>query len=251
MSARTYRGSRPYKYKRPVDSDLIELLLFFILPFIVVNSIIFFLATTKPKYELVVKGTNDYRTTEITFTIKSFMPLKEVTVKMDSEPVNLTKVGNKTYSATIDHNGSLEIYMKNFNNMALLDYEYIDILDNEAPIIEDYSFEDGILAFTITDTQSGVDFSSIIAHTPSGEDCLPLSVDTETGRISFQMDPSQRFTVSAKDMSGNEFLTTFSLNDHPEDGEAEGGIESGGDGGEGSSDGAGSGENGAESPASV
>lgn len=241
MNRHTYRSSRPYKYKRPMNSDLLELMLFYILPFIVVNSIIFFLATTKPKYELVIKGTNDYRTTDITFTIKSFMPLKEVTVKMDSEPVNLTKVGNKTYSATIDHNGSLEVYMKNFNNMALLDYEYIDILDNEAPSIEDYFFEDGILTFTIFDTQSGVDYSSITAHTPSGEERTPLSVDKETGRVVFQMDASQGFTVSAKDMSGNEFLTTFSLNGHQEgeSGAAGEGGEDGAEGSDGQEDGAG------------
>lgn len=237
MSGHTYRSSRPYKYKRPMDSELISLFLFYILPFILVNGIIFFLVTTKPKYELVINGTDDYRTTDITFTIKSSMPLKEVTIKMDSEPVNLTKVGKKTYSATIDHNGSLEIYMKNFNNMALLDYEYIDILDNEAPAIEDYFFEDGVLTFTIVDTQSGVDFNSIVAHDSSGAESRPFSADQETGRVAFYMDPSQSFTVSAKDMSGNEFLTTFSLNEHPEDGEADGsggteGDENGGENGQ-------------------
>ena len=104
MDRHTYRGSRPRKYKSAMDSELARLLLFYILPFIVVNGIIFFLVTTKPKYELVVEGTNDYRTTDITFSIKSIMPLKEVTVKMDSEPLNLVKVGKKKYKATIDHN---------------------------------------------------------------------------------------------------------------------------------------------------
>ncbi|MCI8887435.1 MAG: hypothetical protein HFG70_05040 [Hungatella sp.] len=210
MNRRTYRSSRPYKYKNYFDSDLVRLLLFYILPFIVVNGIIFFLATTRPKYELVVEGTNDYRTTEVTFTIKSIMPLKEVTIKMDSQPVDLVKVGKKKYRATIDHNGSLEIYMLNFNKMALLEYEHIDILDDEPPTIENASSEDGILSFTIRDTQSGVDFSSISATNPMGEFILPLSADKATGRVSFQMN-GQNLTVSAKDMSGNEFLTTFSL----------------------------------------
>lgn len=220
MDRHTYRSSRPYKYKNRMDSDLIRLLLFYVLPFVVVNGIIFFLATTKPKYELVVEGTNDYRTTDITFSIKSFMPLKEVTVKMDSEPLDLVKVGKKKYRATIDHNGSLEIYMKNFNSMALLEYEYIDILDNEAPSVDDCVFEDGILTFTISDTQSGVDFSSIIAHTAAGEEVLPLSVVQESGVVAFPMG-SEGLTVSARDMSGNEFLTTFSVNDPPETPEEE------------------------------
>lgn len=220
MDRHTYRSSRPYKYKNPVNSELLHLLLFYILPFVVVNGIIFFLVTTKPKYELVVEGTNDYRTTDITFSIKSVMPLKEVTVKMDSEPLNLVKVGKKKYRATIDHNGSLEIYMKNFNSMALLEYEYIDILDNEAPSVDDCVFEDGILTFVISDTQSGVDYSSIIGHTSSGEQVLPLSVAQESGVVAFPMD-SRGLTVSARDMSGNEFLTTFSVNEHEETPEEE------------------------------
>lgn len=214
MDRHTYRSSRPYKYHNTLDSDLIQLLLFYILPFILVNGIIFFLVTTKPKYEVVIEGTSDYRTTDITFTIKSVMPLKEVTIKMDAEPLDLVKVGKKTYRSTVNHNGSLEIYMKNFNGMALLEYAHIDILDDEPPAIEDYVSEDGLLSFTIIDTQSGVDYSSISALTSAGQQILPLNVDKATGRVSFQMDPNG-LSVSVKDMSGNEYLTTFSLNELP------------------------------------
>lgn len=212
MNRRTYNSSRQYKYNSFPSPDLIQLLLFFILPFIVVNSIIFFLVTTKPKYEVVIEGTNDYRTTDVTFTIKSIMPLKEVTIKMDSQPLDLIKVGRRTYRSTINHNGSLEIYMKNFNGMALLEYEHIDILDDEPPAIEDYVAEDGLLSFTVIDTQSGIDYSSISALTSTGQQVLPLSIDKATGRISFQMDPAG-LSVSIRDMSGNEYLTTFSLNE--------------------------------------
>ncbi|MCI8517883.1 MAG: hypothetical protein HFG75_13625 [Hungatella sp.] len=211
MNRRPYRSSRPYKYHGFLHSDLARLLLFYILPFVTVNGIIFFLVTTRPKYELVIEGTNDYRTTDITFTIKSVMPLKEVTIKMDSEPLDLEKVGKKKYRATITHNGSLEIYMKNFNDMALLDYEYIDILDNESPIIEDAVSEEGVLSFTVSDTQSGVDFTSICGITSTGEQILPLSADRTTGRVSFPID-SNGLIVQVKDMTGNEFQTTFSLN---------------------------------------
>lgn len=95
--------------------------------------------------------------------------------------------------------------------MALLEYERIDILDDEPPIIEDYTAEDGLLSFTIMDTQSGVDYSSIHAQTSSGQAVVPLSVDKSNGRVIFQM-AFDSLTVSAKDMTGNEYLTTFSLN---------------------------------------
>lgn len=131
---------------------------------------------------------------------------------MDSQPLDLVKVGRRTYRSTINHNGSLEIYMKNFNGMALLEYEHIDLLDDEPPTIEDYVAEDGLLSFTVIDTQSGIDYSSIFAQTSAGQQTLPLSVDKATGRVTFQMDPNG-LSVTVRDMSGNEYLTTFSLNE--------------------------------------
>ena len=42
MNRHTYRSSRPYKYKSFMDSELIHLLLLYILPFLAVNGVIFF-----------------------------------------------------------------------------------------------------------------------------------------------------------------------------------------------------------------
>ena len=36
-------------------------------------------------------------------------------------------------------------------------------MDDEPPTIEDYVAEDGLLSFTVIDTQSGIDYSSIFA----------------------------------------------------------------------------------------
>lgn len=207
----SYNGPRVSRSRGIHHSEFVHVLLFYILPFIIVNALIFFLVTTKPEYELTVAGTDDYRTTEITFTIKSHMPLKNVTIQMNSEPLDLVKTGKKTYTSTITHNGVIEIFMENFNGMTTAGYERIDILDDEPPTIEDYVSEDGILSFTVTDTQAGVDYDSIHALSDTGESISPLSIDKATGRISFQMDPDG-LTVSIKDLSGNEYLTTFSLN---------------------------------------
>ena len=68
MNQRTYRNLRPYKYNNSTSSDLIHLLLFYILPFIIVNAIIIFLATTKPDYGLTISGTNDYRCPKAPFS---------------------------------------------------------------------------------------------------------------------------------------------------------------------------------------
>lgn len=212
MSQRTtYRRSAIHRSSYSIlESDWFQLLLFYILPFIIINSIIFFLATTKPKYDLSVAETNDYRTTTVTFSIKSYLPLKEVTITLNSEPLDLKRTGKRTYTAVISTNGILDVYMKNFNGMSLSEYEVIDILDDGAPELVSYDVNEGILSLTVKDTQSGIDYTSLHATTPSGTVIQPLSVDQSNGLITFQLEP-EGLTVSIKDLSGNEYLPTFSV----------------------------------------
>jgi len=210
MNQRTYRRTASRKTSRFLDSQPVQLLLFYILPFIVVNALIFFLVTARPKYELVVGQTSDYRTTMVTFTIKSHLPLKNVTITLNSEPLDLVKTGNRTYQATISTNGILDVYMQNFNGMSISEYEVVDILDDSAPELVDYNMENDILTLVVKDTQAGIDYQTLHAITAAGEIVEPLSADKATGTISFQMDPGG-LTLSIKDLSGNEYQPSFSL----------------------------------------
>ena len=110
----------------------------------------------------------------------------------------------------ISTNGILDVYMKNFNGMSLSEYEVIDILDDGAPELVSYDVNEGILSLTVKDTQSGIDYTSLHATTPSGTVIQPLSVDQSNGLITFQLEP-EGLTVSIKDLSGNEYLPTFSV----------------------------------------
>lgn len=103
----------------------------------------------RPKYEVSIGQTNDYRSTVVTFSIKSYLPLKEVTITMNAEPLDLVRTGKRTYQATITNNGILDIYMKNFNGMSLSEYEVINILDDGAPELVSYSADEGILTLTV------------------------------------------------------------------------------------------------------
>ncbi len=214
MEQRPYRRTTVQKKENffhiLLEFPFVRPLLFYILPFIIINSTIFFLVTTKPKYEVVVAPTNDYRTTEVTFTIKSYMPLKTVTITLNSEPLNLVKVGNRSYRATISTNGILDIYMKNFNGMSLSEFEVIDILDDDPPDIESYEVEEGILTIVLNDTQSGIDYASLHAVNSQGEIKMPLSVDKNNRTAVFEMEP-EGMTLSIKDMSGNEYQPSFSV----------------------------------------
>ncbi len=210
MSQRTYRNAAARKKSDSKGSDFLQLLLFYILPFIVVNAIIFFVVTAKPKYELVVAPTEDYRTTTATFTIKSHMPLKNVTITFNEEPLNLVKVGKKSYQATITSNGILDVFMQNFNGMSVSNFEVIDSLDDEAPAITAYDMNEGQLTIVISDSLSGVDYDNLYGTAADGTVVAPATVDRTTGTVVFPIGDGG-LTVSIKDLSGNEYLPNFSV----------------------------------------
>lgn len=210
MNQHTYRKTTVRRRFASKSSDSLQLLLFYILPFIVVNGIIFFIVTAKPKYELVVAPTEDYRTTTATFTIKSHMPLKTVTITFNEEPLNLVKVGNKSYQATITSNGILDVFMQNFNGMSVSNFEVIDILDDEAPGITAYDMDESLLTITVTDSLSGIDYDSLYGTTPDGTVVPPTTLDPTTGTVVFPIGEGG-LTISIKDLCGNEYLPNFSV----------------------------------------
>ncbi|MBT9777392.1 hypothetical protein GPL15_12855 [Clostridium sp. MCC353] len=182
-------------------------LLFYILPFIVINGLIFFLVTTKPKCELVIGEDHDYLSTEIKLDIKSFLPTKDLTVTLDSEPLELEQVKKNSYKAVITKNGALDISVKSANGMTASIYEYVGILDDNPPSLNNSVVEDGILTFTIEDSQSGVNFDAIYATDSMGITIYPTSIDKATGTITFPID-SDGLTIYTSDLSGNQGQTT-------------------------------------------
>ncbi len=210
MEQRAYHRRTAQRRRSILSYEWVRLLLFYILPFVVVNLLIFFLVTCKPSCEVEVTGTDDYRTTEVTFTITSHMPLKNVTIRLDDEPLDLVQIGRKSYRSTITHNGILEIHMENFNGVAVTGYEVIDILDNQLPDVVNYSMEDGVLTLVVSDSQSGIDYDNLTASKSDGQIITPTSIDKNTGTVTFDMDPNG-LIVNLRDMSGNEYQPSFSV----------------------------------------
>ena len=199
MQQQPYRRTPAKKRHSILRLEWVRLLLFYILPFVVINLLIFFLVTTKPSYEVKIANTNDYRTTDVTFTITSFMPLRSVTITLDGEPLDLTQIGRRSYRSTVTRNGVLEIHMENFNHMAITGYEVIDVLDNELPDVTSYTLTGHELTLWLSDTQSGIDYEGLSAVTGDGRVVQPLSVDKNAGTAVFEIDTTG-LTVTVKDL---------------------------------------------------
>lgn len=189
-------------------NGFLTVLLFYVLPFIVVNGLIFFLVTAKPKGEVAISESSDYISTIMELKIKSLLPVKSMEVAIDGAPVEIKKSGLKTYTAVLTSNGVLEVKLISFNKMKTVLHEQVDVLDDTPPAVKEKVSENGILTFRLEDSQSGVDFSSIYGSDEENPEILPLSIDRSTGRVTFEL-KKDNLIITAKDMIGNEMHVTF------------------------------------------
>ena len=199
---------RDHRYRRKKQSEWPHILLFYVLPFIVFNSILFFCLTTKPKLSVVVEDTNDYLSTNVVLTVKSFFPTKSVSMTLDGEPLELEKGRHRTYTATVYKNGSVETSVVNLNGMPATVFEHVNVLDDNPPEFSSTDIQDGVVTLTVADSQSGINFDSIYALNSAGERVEPLSVDRASNTLSFEMDPAG-LHVFARDKADNEVQGTF------------------------------------------
>lgn len=197
------------QYRRRSDKDgFLHILLFYILPFIVFNSVIFILVTATPKVSITVAETGDYLTTEVTIRTQSLLPLKSITADLDGEIIDLGKKEKGAYTIVIAKNGLLDVELTGFNGMKSAQYEHIDILDDTPPVIENAHVDDGIVTITFTDSQSGINIDSVHAADSVGQTVKPLNVDPSTNTFSFTMDPAG-LRVSGQDRAGNAVQGVF------------------------------------------
>lgn len=204
---RTSSSKRNRRHSDPEDGWL-HVLLFYVLPFVVFNGFLFLIVTATPDMSVTVSDTHDYLSTEVVVTVNSKFPSGEPTATLDGEPLELVKGKKRTYTATVYKNGSVEANVKNVNGMTATAFEQVNVLDDNAPTMENTSVSDGILTLTVTDSQSGINFDSIYALNSANERVEPLTVNRSANTLTYEMD-SKGLHVFAQDKAGNEVHGTF------------------------------------------
>lgn len=205
------RSNRRRRRQKNTIAEWRQLLLFYVLPFILFNGLLFYIVTARPALTCTVGDTNDYLSTQIYVSIDSLFPTKELTVTMDGEPLELVKDKKHRYTATVYKNGSIDASVTNFNGMSATVFEQVNVLDDNPPTIENASIVDGILTLTITDSQAGVDFDSVYALDQAGERIEPLTVNRDTGVLTYKMN-SGSISVISLDRAGNEVRSNITAN---------------------------------------
>lgn len=211
----SYRSSGKFRQQRSFDG-LPGLILFYILPFIVFNSLLFYCVTSTPKVTLDVLDTNDYLTTEASMTIESWFPTKSISLNMDGEELEPVKGKRRTYTVPVTRNGVLEANVVNLNGMSTTIFRHVNILDDNPPAFENATLEDGILTLRVSDSQSLVNPDAIYATDSANVRREALSIEridlTADNlidyQLTFQMDLSG-LHVYVQDKAGNEAQRTF------------------------------------------
>lgn len=196
-----------------LSNKYIRVLLFYILPYLVINGIILILVCSSPQITVDVKDTNDYVSTQVNFTVKSLLPIKELNVSLESEPLEYEKNG-KTYTCTLDKNGTLTVDAKSINGMTRSVYTDINQMDDASPSIDEASinYSRGELSFVITDTLSGVDYDEVYGTLKDGEKVLPQSYDAATGSVTMLLPKAaDSIDLHYEDMVGNAGTAKISL----------------------------------------
>ncbi len=187
----------------PLSNKYLRVLLFYILPYLVINGIVLLLVCSSPRISVEVKDTDNYITTEVNFTVNSLLPIKELNVALESEPVEYTKSGNN-YTCTVDKNGTFTVDAKSINGMTRSLYTDID----ESSI----NYSRGELSFIIEDTLSGVNYAELYGTADDGEQIKPSSTDTASGAVTMLLPKTaEHVNIHYEDMVGNAGSAQISL----------------------------------------
>ena len=192
----------------PKDGSFLSLLLFWILPFLLVNGILFFALTSQPDFEVTINDPGDFKSAEIVVKVKSIFPNNGLNARLAEVPLELEETENKTYTATVHTNGTLEVSMENKNGMNKIVYENVNCIDDTPPAFTESDNAAGFVSFYVDDSQSGVDFGSLYAIDSNGNRLTPSMIDEGESLVVFNYD-TPTLEVHAFDNVGQESVISF------------------------------------------
>jgi len=201
---------RGHKTIRPTDKTFVSLLVFWILPFIVINLILFFVLTSQPKFTVTVDDPGDYTTALVTVKVESIFPNEGVVATLAGEPFELTEGEHRTYTGTATSNGTLQVEVCNKNGMNKIVYETISCIDDAPPTITQGDNGAGFVSIYLDDAQSGVDYTSVYGIDSNGNRVSPNYIDEGEALVVFEFD-TPTLEVHASDKVGKETVATFGV----------------------------------------
>ena len=208
-----YRNSKDTEQKK---SGFLSFLVRYVIPYLIINSIILFFVLATPKLKVnEITETEDPTVRTLLVHVDSILPIKEFTAKLEGKEQNFTKE-NQNYITSITGNGNLRISAKSINGMMQVSNTQVNSFDENPPVIDEDNviLGSGYVEFTVTDDQSGVDFATIYGIDKDGDNLKPTDIEESSGKVTFSM-KSNGLTVYVSDKAGNQITGNFTLEESP------------------------------------
>ena len=208
-------GKSRTKVKKKLSISEIVLRFFFgfLIPFLIINGIIFYIYIQTPKITVIDTDSEDYEENKIKFSVDCKLPLNNVKTYFYDNEIPYTKLGN-IYTVDITDNGiyQINVVAMNFSSNS---YTFeVETLDNVPPTIDLNSaiITGNNLILAVQDDQSEINYDQVYATLSNGEKIKPVNTDQSSGTIQFQIDEGNKIIVHVEDINGNSSETSFTIN---------------------------------------
>lgn len=201
-----------FKRKMPVAEIILRFFFGFLIPFVLINGIIFFLFIQTPKIQVVEQDSKDYEENKIKFSVNCLLPVTDVKTYYQESEIAYSKLGS-VYIINADNNGAYKINVTALNNSTANSIIEIDTQDSVPPTIDlDSAVITGnTLIISVHDNQSGINYDNLYATLENGTRLNPTYIDKSSGTVQFQITEGKKVVVHVEDDFGNHSNTSFTI----------------------------------------
>ena len=185
----------------------------FLVPFVLINGLIFFLFIQTPTINIVEENNENYEENKLKFSVDCKLPITEINVYYQNDTIiPYTKLGDY-YSVDIENNGLYTIKAVALNKAQSSYPLNVETRDSVPPTIDIDSavITGNTLIINVHDDQSGINYETIYASIDDTENISPTFIDRASGTIQFVIENGNKINIFVEDMEGNHSGTSITI----------------------------------------
>ncbi len=200
------------KQKMSIMEIILRFFFGFLIPFVLINGLIFFIYIQCPIIKVVDTDSKDFEENKIKFSVECKLPLKEVKVLYQDKDFAYSKTDN-LYVIDVTDNGTYTVKATAINGAISVYNAPIESKDVTPPSIdvETVVITGNVLNITVRDDNSGINYDNLYATLENGGKIYPTFTDKEVGAVQFTIETGDKIVVHVEDIVGNFSETPFTI----------------------------------------
>lgn len=200
------------KQKMSIVEIILRFFFGFLIPFVLINGLVFFLYIQCPTIKVVEPDSKDFEENKIKFSVDCKLPIKEIKVLYQDKDFAYSKANNM-YVIDVTENGTYTVKATAINGAISVYNAPIESKDVTPPSIdvETVIITGNVLNITVRDDNSGINYDNLYATLENGEKISPSFVDKEVGTVQFKIETGDKIIVHVEDATGNSSETPFTI----------------------------------------